>query len=101
MSEKTANSSGVEIMLVDSDLVAEVVAYNADGEVIQTPSRLVVKPFFNRPAASVPLGFCRVLTDVDDPQSDVFKAVLRVLGSNGKLALVASSPSSVPKFATK
>lgn len=102
---KTDNAktvSGVEVSFVQDGVTADVTAYDAAGNEIEMPYRVVISPYFTRATAKETIGFMRVLRDVRTRASEINRCAVRLLGGNGRLTLMSTKERRVPpKFAVE
>ncbi len=94
---KDETASKVEILLPQHYLEADVRCYDADHEIVPTPARIVVRPYFYSSKESAPVLYGRVVTDDGEEKS---RSILQIGGASGKLSVSDRSKRTAPHFAS-
>jgi hypothetical protein len=93
-----------EIILPLHDTEAIVMAFNAAGEEMEIPARLVIQPFFPRPASSGMVAYLTarsVTADDLGAKTSIHthqRATLRLSGQTGRLTINDRTRSITPSF---
>lgn len=105
--------SVVEILLPQSGVEGEILAYDKAGKPVAAPHKIVISPYFFRSDSVANVLYMSVLAAIvedsktltlghnadEDEDITVQKAILQLPGTSGKLKVVDRSVRVTPKFA--
>lgn len=95
---KKPDGAVVELVLCNDTVNATATAYDADGEIMELPARIEIRPQFLSPNGLVGISRCKVVAYRGGVASEQSVGMLRLSGVNGKLQMEPILAQLFPKF---